>query len=148
LRWTIWAQVFVVSLAISTVALYRPGPAVREADRQHPFLLKGIRGALVGALAALVANDSGVVAAATLMIPVTATLMYLMLVQRANVTRPSRSGAVSFRFYHLVTAEAVAQRGNDFARVRVGLARPVAQGIAKSDDTQRHAGVPRFVDGP
>lgn len=87
LRWTIWAQVFVVSLAISTVALYRPGPAVRQADRQHPFLLKGIRGAVVGALAALVANDSGVVAAATLMIPVTATLMYLMLVQRATAAK-------------------------------------------------------------
>src|SRR5690606_52668 len=33
LRWTIWAQVFVVSLAISTVALYRPGPVVRGADQ-------------------------------------------------------------------------------------------------------------------
>lgn len=86
LRWTIWSQVFVVSLAISTVALYRPGAAVRRADERHPFLLKGVRGALVGALAALVANDSGVVAAATLMIPVTSTLVYVMLLQRRPLT--------------------------------------------------------------
>lgn len=84
LQWTIWAQVFVVSLAISTVVLYRPGPAVQQADERHPHLLKGIRGAVIAALAALVANDSGVVAAATLMIPVTATLMYVLLLQRAE----------------------------------------------------------------
>lgn len=83
LRWTIWSQVFVVSLGITTVALYRPGETVRRADQHHPFLLKGIRGALVGALAALAANDSGVVAAATLMIPVTSTLVYVLLSQRA-----------------------------------------------------------------
>lgn len=82
LRWTIWAQVFVVSLAITAVALYRPGLAVRRADEAHPHLLNGIRGAAAGALAALAANDSGVVAAATLMIPVTAALMYILLLRR------------------------------------------------------------------
>lgn len=87
LQWTIWAQVFVVSLGISAVMLYRPGEAVRRADERHPYLLKGIRGAVIAALAALVANDSGVVAAATLMIPVTATLMYVMLLQRAEAPK-------------------------------------------------------------
>ncbi|HEY8418240.1 MAG TPA: hypothetical protein VIK93_09430 [Limnochordales bacterium] len=82
LRWTIWAQVLVVSLAITAVALYRPGELIRRLEQGHPDLVRGVRGAVVASLVALVANDSGVVAAATAMIPVTATLLYLVLLDR------------------------------------------------------------------
>lgn len=85
LRWTIWARVFIVSLAVSALALYRPAAAVRHIERQHPLLLHGIRGAVIAAIVALIANDSGVVAAATMMIPVTATLLYLVLLQREEI---------------------------------------------------------------
>jgi len=82
LRWTIWAQVLVVSLAITAVALYRPGHLLRRLEQIHPHLVRGVRGAVVASLVALVANDSGVVAAATAMIPATATLLYLVLLDR------------------------------------------------------------------
>lgn len=76
LRWTIWAQVFLVCLALSAVALLRPSPGLAALESRYPRLLHGIRGTVVGALVALVANDSGIVAAATAMIPVTATFMH------------------------------------------------------------------------
>lgn len=82
LQWTIWAQVFLVSLAVSAVALYRPGATLRRIESRSPMLLRGIRGAVVSAFVALIANDSGVVAAATMMIPVTATIMYLALLRK------------------------------------------------------------------
>lgn len=82
LNWTIWSQVLVVSLAISAVALQRPGPLIRRLESRHPHLLRGVRGAVVASLTALAANDSGVVAAATAIIPATATLLYLVTLDR------------------------------------------------------------------
>ncbi|HLT58120.1 MAG TPA: hypothetical protein VKZ69_05035 [Limnochordales bacterium] len=82
LRWTIWAQVLVVSLGITAVALHRPGALIQRLEQRHPYLVRGIRGAAVASLVALAANDSGVVAAATAMIPATATLLYLVLLDR------------------------------------------------------------------
>ena len=82
LNWTIWAQVMVVSLAISAVALHRPGQLIRRLERGHPHLVRSVRGAVIASLVALAANDSGVVAAATGLIPATATLLYLVTLDR------------------------------------------------------------------
>lgn len=82
LNWTIWAQVMVVSLAISAVALHRPGQLIRRLEGRHPHLVRSVRGAVVASLVALAANDSGVVAAATGLIPATATLLYLVTLDR------------------------------------------------------------------
>lgn len=79
LRWTIWAQVFLVCLGLSAATLLRPSATAARLESRFPRLLHGIRGTVVGALVALVANDSGIVAAATAMIPVTATFMHLIV---------------------------------------------------------------------
>ncbi|MBO8141077.1 MAG: hypothetical protein H0Z37_02700 [Firmicutes bacterium] len=90
LRWTIWSQVLVAALAVSAVALYRPIETIRRLDRAHPNLMRGIRGAVVASRVALVANDSGVVAAATTMIPATATLLYLAVDSGRDRSSPLR----------------------------------------------------------
>ncbi|OUM97650.1 MAG: hypothetical protein BAA04_06470 [Firmicutes bacterium ZCTH02-B6] len=82
LNWTIWAQVMVVSLGISAVALHRPGQLIRRLQSRHPHLVTSVRGAVVASLVALAVNDSGVVAAATSLIPATATLLYLVTADR------------------------------------------------------------------
>lgn len=79
IRYTIWSRVFVSSLAGFALLFYRPPGLVRHLLRQHPALARGFTGVMLGALVALLVNDSGVVAAATMMVYATATLGYLAL---------------------------------------------------------------------
>jgi len=71
----------VVSLGLTAVALHRPGALIRRLERRHRYLVQGVRGTVAASLVALAVNDSGVVAAATAMIPATATWLYLVLLE-------------------------------------------------------------------
>jgi hypothetical protein len=77
LRYTIWTRVLLSSLAVSSVLIFRPIPWVRDCLALSPPLRAAAKGALVTAMFLLVLNDSGVVAAATAMIPVTTLLLFL-----------------------------------------------------------------------
>jgi hypothetical protein len=77
LRYTIWTKVLLSSLAISSALIFRPVPWVRDFLARSPQLLAVAKGSLVTAMFLLVLNDSGVVAAATAMIPVTTLLLFL-----------------------------------------------------------------------
>jgi hypothetical protein len=76
MRYTIWTRVLVISLAVSLALLARPIAQVRALFDTKTHLLAATKGALIAALVALLANDSGVVAAATAMIPITTLLLY------------------------------------------------------------------------
>ncbi len=76
MRYTIWTRVLVISLAVSLALLARPVAQVRALFDTKTHLLAATKGALIAALVALLANDSGVVAAATAMIPITTLLLY------------------------------------------------------------------------
>jgi len=76
-RYTIWTNVLLSSMEVSLVLIFRPIPWVRDFLAQSPQLLSAAKGALVTAIFLLVLNDSGVVAAATAMIPVTTLLLFL-----------------------------------------------------------------------
>jgi hypothetical protein len=76
-RYTIWTRVLVVSLAITLWLLHRPATWVRKPLERLPMVLAATKGALITAIVALLVNDSGVVAAATAMIPVTTILLFL-----------------------------------------------------------------------
>jgi len=78
IRYTIWSRVFLALLGALAVAFYRPVGLMDEVRRNYPRVFQGLLGILVGSGVALAVNDSGIVAAATMMIYGTAPLIYLM----------------------------------------------------------------------
>jgi hypothetical protein len=82
IRHTIWSRLFLGLLAGVMILRYRPPGVVKRILAKNPCLAQGLGGILVGAVVALVANDSGVVAAATTVLYATATLSYLVIGER------------------------------------------------------------------
>src|SRR5690606_12394705 len=82
---TIWSRELMATLIAFVVLLYRPVGLFRQPTAQKPYLSQGIEAALVGALVAMVANDSGVLAAATAMIPTMTTLLMALRSVRTSV---------------------------------------------------------------
>jgi len=78
-RYTIWTRVFLISLAAIVILFYRPVGIFMDTVNNHPILFKGLIGATVGSIAALIANDSGIVAAATAMIFVAPPFILLII---------------------------------------------------------------------
>lgn len=79
IRWTVWSQVFLVTLFATTLLFYRPVGLMKKIQLRYPDLTKGFWGGVVGSLTALAVNDSGVVAAATMSIFVAAPLIFVVL---------------------------------------------------------------------
>ncbi|MFZ5900906.1 hypothetical protein ACP3TJ_03455 [Desulforudis sp. 1088] len=78
-RYTIWSRVFLASLAAFVFLFFRPLGRMQDLQRNHPLLFKGSVGIVLGSIVALVANDSGIVAAATTMIFGAPPLLYYFL---------------------------------------------------------------------
>ncbi|MGI6555361.1 MAG: hypothetical protein ACOX2P_08465 [Bacillota bacterium] len=78
IRYTIWSRVFLVMLSVLMVSFYRPVGLMQKVRSSYPYIFQGMLGILVGSAVALAVNDSGVVAAATMMIFGIAPLIYLM----------------------------------------------------------------------
>lgn len=77
IRLTVWSRVALSSFALLGVTLFHPNWLASALRREHPWLFAMARTAVVGAAAALVLNDSGVVAASTLSLwPVMAVLAH------------------------------------------------------------------------
>lgn len=79
IRLTVWSRAFFVSLLAALLFAFLRPQSVRRLLHAYPYMARALRGSLAGALVALAVNDSGIVAAATLMIPVVSTLLYLVL---------------------------------------------------------------------
>lgn len=86
IRYTIWTRVLLGSLLALGVLFYRPVGIFRKVLKSNPAVAVGLEGALIGAFAALVFNDSGIVAAATGIIFPAAILFYLVLREIESVT--------------------------------------------------------------
>jgi len=84
IRYTIWSRVFLVMLGALGVAFYRPVGLMHKVRRMYPAVFQGLLGILIGSGVALAVNDSGIVAAATMMIFGTAPLIYLISREREN----------------------------------------------------------------
>lgn len=84
MRYTPWADGLVTFILGLGVLLYRPVGVLKQIVKENPAFIKGFWAALAGAVVAFLANDSGVVAAATLMLFPTAYLLSLAL----DVTLP------------------------------------------------------------
>ncbi len=84
LGWTVWTRVFLGTGALFAWLLWtRPGPLQAVLNRR-PGLEASLLGALVGSLAALILNDSGVVAAATWLIFPAFGLLIIVVEEGAN----------------------------------------------------------------
>ncbi|MFZ3171415.1 MAG: hypothetical protein WA118_05495 [Carboxydocellales bacterium] len=76
---TIWARVLLVSIIALGILFYRPIGVMHILREKYPSLYIGFVGVVIGSLVALVFNDSGIVAAATMMIYCSAPLLYLTI---------------------------------------------------------------------
>lgn len=80
IRYSIWTKVFATSLLVSLLVQLRPKMSGKgRLQRFSPQLAAGFRGILVGSVAALLFNDSGIVAAATAIIYLVVPLIVLSL---------------------------------------------------------------------
>lgn len=80
MRWTIWNRVFLVTLGVMVLVVARPAGMYRRLVKHYPYLGSALAAAVAGSIAALVFNDSGIVAAATtLLIPVSLLLSMVFL---------------------------------------------------------------------
>ncbi|MEW6080525.1 MAG: hypothetical protein AB1576_01795 [Bacillota bacterium] len=79
IRYTIWSRVFITSLVSLAIALRVPRGVFAKLAARQPSLMVGIKGATLGSLFALAANDSGVVAAATAMVFASTTILALAM---------------------------------------------------------------------
>lgn len=64
IRYTIWSRVFLVCLAAISILFYRPMGILKRVMEANPIFRWGLASATAGCVAALLVNDSGIVAAA------------------------------------------------------------------------------------
>lgn len=77
---SVWTKVLAAALLVMAAAVLRPKGAFRRWEKRYPQLMSGFIAIAVGSLAALAFNDSGIVAAAT-MIVYAAVPMLLLRIQ-------------------------------------------------------------------
>lgn len=70
-----WSKVLLTSLFVIAVMLLRPKGYIAERQQNMPLIFYGFSANAVGAIVALLVNDSGIVAAATLIVYVTVPLL-------------------------------------------------------------------------
>lgn len=79
LRYSIWSRALIAAVLVMGASLIWPSRYLYWLIDSHPYVFYGISGTLVGTIAALVFNDSGVVAAATCSVYAAATMLNLAL---------------------------------------------------------------------
>ncbi len=84
LRYSWWSLVLLATLVIFVTISLRPPRPLKGIKKRFPILWRGFAGAGAGALTAFIANDSGVVAAATALIFPLTTLLFLLNQPKKN----------------------------------------------------------------
>ncbi|WP_027340186.1 hypothetical protein [Halonatronum saccharophilum] len=79
LRWTIWTKVLIAFIIIIFILLKNPKGRIEEILFDYPNLGIGLKGAIIASLITMIVNDSGVVAAATLLFFPVFVLVYLVI---------------------------------------------------------------------
>ncbi|MFH5187036.1 hypothetical protein ACHHV8_33115 [Paenibacillus sp. TAB 01] len=72
-----WSKVLLTGLAVMAVLVLRPRGRFRRWQRQYPYLMHGVAANVIGTIAALLLNDSGIVAAATMIVYSSVPLLLL-----------------------------------------------------------------------
>lgn len=84
MRYSIWSKGLLVTLGVMAILVYRPTPAVQRAMKEHPPVQGIVFSTIIASLAALVFNDSGVVAGGTTSVYAAGLVLSLILEQRAR----------------------------------------------------------------
>lgn len=79
LRWTIWTRVLLAFLVYLIFIFRYPVPVLKKTMIKYPFLAAGYYGSLAGSIVTMVVNDSGVVAAATILFYPMLSLLYFFI---------------------------------------------------------------------
>lgn len=79
IRYTNWSLLFLISFVSLLFAFYKPFGMTKKIYINYPYLASGFVGVLAGSVTALLVNDSGIVAAATMMVFPVNALMYTAL---------------------------------------------------------------------
>ncbi|MCK8828423.1 hypothetical protein MWH25_11865 [Natroniella acetigena] len=79
LSWTIWSKVLLSFILILILLFKKPQGMLKEILKSYPNLAAGFNGLLIGSIITMLINDSGVVAAATLLLYPVFSLLYLVL---------------------------------------------------------------------
>ncbi|MFD0676178.1 MULTISPECIES: hypothetical protein [unclassified Paenibacillus] len=74
-----WSKVLLTSLVVMAALVLRPRGLFRRWQRRYPYLMYGCAANVIGTIAALLLNDSGIVAAATMIIYGSVPLLLLKL---------------------------------------------------------------------
>ncbi len=78
LRWTIWTRVLITFIIVLALLFKRPRGVLSELVLAMPNLSLGFVGVIIGSVVTMIVNDSGVVAAATLLFYAILPLVYLI----------------------------------------------------------------------
>ena len=76
-QWTIWTRILLAFIIFLIIILKHPVPKIDKIVGEYFYLSKGIYALLIGSIITILINDSGVVAAATLLFYPIFTLLYL-----------------------------------------------------------------------
>ncbi|TDX46783.1 hypothetical protein [Orenia marismortui] len=79
LRWTIWTRVVLSFVIILIILFKRPRGVIKAIVETYPNLSAALRGLVLGSIVTMIVNDSGIVAAATLLLFPIFSLLYLVL---------------------------------------------------------------------
>ncbi len=79
---TIWSRVLLIALGILGVLFYRPIGLLKRLATKYPSLLSSWSGIIAACIVGFMVNDSGVVMAATCIIYLTTSILYLLLTDR------------------------------------------------------------------
>ena len=77
IRLTVWSRVVFVAFAFLVASVFTPNWFYRGLSSRFPGLVEMTKAAVIGSLVALVANDSGVVAASTLLLWPVLTVLWV-----------------------------------------------------------------------
>lgn len=79
-----WSKVLLVSLLVMVFCVLRPSGVLRSWQQQYPYVMNGFSANAVGVIVTLLVNDSGIVAAATLIVFVAAPMLILHLINYSD----------------------------------------------------------------
>lgn len=81
---TIWSKVLVTSLLVFAILFYKPYGEIKSVFNRYSYLSIGWSGIVVASIVGFVVNDSGVVAAATSLIYLSFSLLYILIQEPHN----------------------------------------------------------------
>lgn len=76
---TVWSRVLLIAMIILAVLFYHPIGIFKKLTKEYPYIMVGLGSIILGSKVAFLVNDSGIVAAATIMMFLTTTILYLII---------------------------------------------------------------------